>query len=226
MKIKLQKQNGFSLIELMIAILIGLIVLAATITIYITAIKGSSDTMKSAQLNQDLGVAVTIITNDLRRAGFWSGAVVGANSINNPFMVSGSTNLAVYDADSCIVYSYDADRDGSIMHYGFKLNAGTIEMKTSGATTANCDDGVWVDMLDSAQVNIRVLTFQLTESQCFNKTTKLASTGLCVLSAGETGVEIRNIVINLEGEAKADASIKTKLQTTVTVRNNRIIALP
>ena len=119
----MKKQNGYTLIELMIAIAIGLIVVGATISIYITAVGSSSSTIKSARLNHDLEAVMALMINDIKRAGYWKGAVVGADSRTNPFTAA-ATNINI-PISTCILYSYDADNDGVVdanEYYGFKLN--------------------------------------------------------------------------------------------------------
>lgn len=123
----MNKQLGFTLIEIMIALVIGMIVIASTIGIYIATVKSSSDTIKSARLNYDVESALSLITNDIRRAGHWGGAVNGSDAKNNPFIVTSASvtgaNFAPTDvtvlpyggnANACILYSYDADGDS---HY-------------------------------------------------------------------------------------------------------------
>ena len=67
LEIAMKKQTGFTLIEIMISLLLGLIVLGATISIYIAAIRGSSDVIKSARLNYDLDSALSMMANDIRQ---------------------------------------------------------------------------------------------------------------------------------------------------------------
>lgn len=126
----MKRHSGFTLIELMVSLLVGLIVIAATIAVYIATVKGSSDTVKSARLNHDLESAMSLMTNDLRRAGYWGGAIAGSDAKDNPFtVITGGTapdfaptDVAVMDytvggvthTNGCILYSYDADGDG---HY-------------------------------------------------------------------------------------------------------------
>ena len=232
MKIKLQKQNGFSLIELMIAILIGLIVLAATIVIYITTIQSSSNTIRSAQLNQDLGMAMTIMTNDIRRAGYWGGAVAGSDSRTNPF-----SEFQIHDfggdADACILYMYDGLDSDSVVdpqeYYGFRVNGNTIEIKSGGSSTvADCTGGTWVDMLDSQDIEVTSLTFNSDSSKCKNVTT--SEIALCsALSAPSTGddiVQVRDVTIQLSGRAVDDIAIQSSLNNSIRVRNNRVYTQP
>jgi len=227
------KQNGFTLIELMIAMLIGLIVVAATIAMYVITIKSSSDTMKSAQLNQDFGVAMTIMTNDIRRAGYWGGAITGSDSRTNPFNA-----LNVYDfggnVNACILYSYDADADGVIdteEYFGFRINGATIEIKSTGSTVTNCAvdaAGTWSDILDSGTISVTSLSFNTDNFKCKNVST--GDIALCsdlpVPTAGDDIVELRYVVIGLDGEVTTDSSISASITSSVKVKNNRVYIQP
>ncbi len=234
-----KKHQGFTLIELMIAMVIGLIVVAATITIYVITIRGSADTLKSAHLNQDIGVVTTLMINDIRRAGYWGGAVVGADSGDNPFTVEDQTDIAINATADCIVYSYDLDNDGVVddeEYFGFRLQDGSLEIKDSGSVS-NCNDAqaVWVDMIDNNELTVTNLNFDLTESRCLNKTTGVISNGLCSIASGETAIEVKVVEIQIEAEVADDSSIRSafssgvagqEYKTIVSVRNNRIYTQP
>lgn len=132
----MKKQTGFTLIEIMIALVLGLIVVGGAITIYITTIKGSSDTIKSARLNYDVDSVMVLMINDIRRAGYWGGAIAGSDATENPYTVTSlpaapPTNFALTDinvyaydghANGCVLYTYDANDDG---HYDDDLSDGT-----------------------------------------------------------------------------------------------------
>lgn len=199
----MKKQQGLTLIELMISLALGMIIMAATLSIYISTIKSSADTIKSARLNHDLEMAISLMSNDIKRAGYWGNARVDANSRANPFTITAATantaasaapnNVAPYNfkptdvnilnftdtagvahANGCILYSYDANSNG---HYdntpsdttytvndtneflGFRLNAGKIEMRLTGTTTADCTEGAWQAITDENMVNITDLQF-------------------------------------------------------------------
>lgn len=219
-----EKQAGFTLIELMIALLLGLIVVAVTITIYITTVRGSSDTIQSAHLNQDIGVSMSIMTNDIRRAGYWGGAIPGADLTENPF-----NQIEIHDhdgeVDSCITYTYDAnaysspsydpgssDNPESDEYYGFRLSNNEIELKTSGNTNANCNDGTWAALTDSNAVNVNELKFELfTEQFC---------------GGGTTCTEIRLVQVSIDAASQSKPEITKSLQSRVRVRNNRIYTGP
>ena len=217
-------QKGFSLIELMIALVLGLIVVAGTISLYVTSIKSSSVVKNSSQLSQELGGVMTVMTNDIRRAGYWGEAISGSDSRLNIF-----NGLNILNAGDCILYSYDTDSDGAVdanEYYGFKLNAGTVQIRTAGSTITNCSDNTdtWVNMLDSGLINVTTLIFSSANSKCINVTTNEVAvcSALPTPTAGDDIVEVRYIEIQLDGQASADTTIEASITSSVRVKNNRV----
>jgi len=238
----MKKQTGFTLIEIMIALVLGLIVLSATIGIYITTVKGSTDTINSARLNHDLESVMSLMVNDLRRAGYWGGAKEGVDSSTNPFTI-GTANIQS-PSTSCILYTYDGgsgvtsgvnhDSNGLVdadEYYGFQLTGGAVTMRTTGTTTANCADGNWETMtIDSGgqSINITALTFTIAY-KCLNVSTALSYDSTCAqvatagnLVTGEKASESRQFNIVLTGQLANDATVTKTLTGTVKVRNDRI----
>lgn len=158
----MKKQIGFTLIEIMIALLLGLIVIGATISIYIATLSSSNSTIRSSRLNHDLDSVMTLMLNDIRRAGYWAGASDEVNT-NNPF-TNTATNASILENNTCILYSYDADADSTVdnnEYYGFKLQNNTIMMRLSGSGTTDCNDAndTWQNFIDSNQLTITSLQF-------------------------------------------------------------------
>jgi type IV pilus assembly protein PilW len=239
----------------MLAMLIGLIIVVAVATIYLSTVRGSADTVKSAQLNHDMGTAALVMINDIRRAGYWGGAVTGSDPKDNPF-VTGTANIQIIGTD-CILYTYDADGSGFLTpadqtddvdaneYYGFKLNNGTIEMRLTGTTTADCDDGNWVDLLDGAEISITNLDFSFVPdptnipnvsatSRCLNASTspqevsnKDCATAITDgdISSGEI-VETRQVLYSMTGTLVDDNTVTKTLSGSVKVRNDRFFTQP
>jgi len=232
------KQKGFTLIEIMISLMLGLIVIGGAISIYISTIKGSSDTVKSARLNYDLEAAMQFMVNDIRRAGYWSGAVTGSDSALNPFTQGGAnitiSNITGGVGDNCILYSYDGETENGTPdtneYYGFKLENSTIKSRylvaNTTATELPCNKGSWEDILDSGTIEITSLTFSSANTKCLNTSTspnQLCSIGI---SSTDIAVETRQIDITLVGRVKNDTSVTKTLTGIVKVRNNRTYVEP
>jgi prepilin peptidase dependent protein B len=230
----MNKQTGYTLIEIMIALLIGVVIISATITIYVNTVKGSTDTINSARLNYDLESVMSLMINDIRRAGYWGDAVDGADSSTNPF-TTGTANIQI-PTTGCILYSYDADDDGTPNngeYYGFKLDDAAIKIRTSDTaeTTTDCTGSGWSTLTVEEAVDVTALTFTMTYN-CLNVTTDLSYNTACSavtaanLASGAKAVESRQIDIALSGQLVSDPDFKKTLSGTVKVRNDRIFTQP
>lgn len=228
----MKKQTGFTLIEILIALVLGLIVISAIIGIYSSTITGSKNTVNAARLNYDLESVMSLMVNDIRRAGYWGSASVGADSSTNPF-TTGAANIQI-PTTSCILYSYDADNiptPGNGEYYGFKLQSGAIRIHSSNApeTTTNCTATTgWTALTVQESVNVTALTFtaaykclNVTATTSFNTTCAAAATA-GNLTTGQKAVESRQINISMSGELVNDTSVRKTLTSSVKVRNDRI----
>lgn len=64
------RQKGFSLIELMIALSIGLLIMVSVLTIYVAASRTSRTSEMESQMNEDGLIALNIIQQQIRMAGY------------------------------------------------------------------------------------------------------------------------------------------------------------
>lgn len=68
-------QRGVTLIELMVALVVGLILLAGLIQVYLSTKQSYNAQEQLARMQENGRFAMELITRDLRRAGFWGGNV-------------------------------------------------------------------------------------------------------------------------------------------------------
>ncbi|MDD2659873.1 MAG: prepilin-type N-terminal cleavage/methylation domain-containing protein [Methylococcales bacterium] len=252
----MKKQAGFTLIEIMIALLIGLIIVGATISIYIATVGSSSSTINSARLNHDLESVMTLMLNDIKRSGYWSGATVDADSRNNPFTAA-STNIQISNktgeaAQSCILYSYDANGNGAVdlnEYYGFRLDSGSIDIRkaVTDITATTCDDVTWEEFIDGNKLTITALQFSFlpiaaaspfpalpATSRCLNVTTNTVTNAAacatdstnCTAGTPCNIAEKRVINIQISGLLTSDSTVTKTLSGTVEVRNSRLLTQP
>ena len=62
------KVAGFTLIEMMVAIVLGLLVVGAVLAFIVSLVRANSETVLSTRLNQELRATMALISNDVRRA--------------------------------------------------------------------------------------------------------------------------------------------------------------
>ncbi|HEX4870841.1 MAG TPA: prepilin-type N-terminal cleavage/methylation domain-containing protein [Nevskiaceae bacterium] len=66
------RQQGLSLIELMIALVAGLLVIGAGVSMMTSTFGSNATTLKATRMNQDLRGVLNALSYDLARAGSWS----------------------------------------------------------------------------------------------------------------------------------------------------------
>ncbi|HJV25674.1 MAG TPA: prepilin-type N-terminal cleavage/methylation domain-containing protein [Aromatoleum sp.] len=178
------RQGGLSLVELMVGLTVGLIVIAGATAIYVTNVRGQTNALRAAKLNQELRATINLMVADIRRAGYWRGSITGAGTTAAlPHPYSGTqTSLSVLTNGTCIMYAYDADADGvngveAGEVFAYRLNGNAVEMIDPGnalAVTSDCSGTGWPALTSSTTVVIDALTFSTTGSQCFDATKDLS----------------------------------------------------
>lgn len=186
---------GFNLVELMVGLALGTILISGLISIYVSTLVSGGSTMKSSKLSQQMSALMSVITNDVRRAGYWGqGAIsdedfLSRDLFTNPFNTVDISALALIDsiasntiitgngADTgeCLVYTYDANNDAVLDDQdilGFRLNGSIAQMRRLGdaddARYDTCTTGTWENLNDSNVISVDSLTFSLSNSTCIN----------------------------------------------------------
>ncbi len=197
----LSRNNGFSLIELLISLLLGSMLLAMVISLYVSSVSSGVKNLQYSRLRTDLQSIVALMEADIRRAGYGgpeymvgSGASKTVDAINNG------------DKD-CIVYYYNHDGSTSIQSankMGFRLNPKTQEIQFGTGVdplALNCyDAGYWRALSDKRFIKITALAF--TESK--------------VSSAAATQ---RSVQIEITGQLASESAAQHTIKTKVQVRN-------
>jgi len=210
LKLMRYMQRGFTLIELMISIVIGLIILAAVMGMFVTMIKSDSDNLKSIRLNHQLRAAMSLISRDLRRSGYngTSAATVIAGT-PNPFQELATTA-------TCIIYAYDANNnginEGNPERFGFRLNGGAIESRERSENCAGTTN--WDNLTDENLVEIT--TFNVSDPDLVGDEPEETT------NPGKTsaGITTHQITISISGRLVRDPSVSRTITETVEIRNN------
>lgn len=79
-----RRVSGFTLIELMVALVIGSIVIGAVMALVLSMMRANRDTIAATKLTQELRSIAQVVSSDLRRAG----------AAEDPFLLSGTGSVA------------------------------------------------------------------------------------------------------------------------------------
>jgi len=196
---------GFTLIEMMVAMVLGLIVIAAVLAFIFSLIRANSETVLSTRLNQELRATMAVVAADVRRARGLKDPIsaVGQGGVANPYAaVDWATT------PGCIRYSYADDLVGNTTNFrSIRLSGGKVVLaRSSTAGAASCNSaGV---TLNSDAIEITELKFCPTAANCNARRIDIEITG-----------QLRNRPAYMD--ANPSMAITTKsIRQTVSIRSN------
>lgn len=64
------RAHGFNLVELMVAMVAGLLLVAAVTSLFATILKANHTAMQTSRLNQEIQLLTDMIARDIQRAGY------------------------------------------------------------------------------------------------------------------------------------------------------------
>jgi prepilin peptidase dependent protein B len=170
MLMTLKNAKGSSLIELMIAMSLGVSALSAFTAFIGFGVGVNASLLSSSRLNEEFTLVSQLLARDIARAGFDGNASLQVTDPQNTMSPFGrSLRLGQFPNEtlnSCILFAYDRNANGMLdnqngnENYGYRLRNKAIEMRTAGAP---CDAGGWHDLTDSSVVQITQLHFTFHE---------------------------------------------------------------
>ncbi len=80
---KSEKNNGFTLVELMVGMVLGLILIAAVVTVYLSSSKTNRTSQGVLNANSNIQFAIDLLKDDFARAG-WANNTSLAYSLSSP----------------------------------------------------------------------------------------------------------------------------------------------
>lgn len=147
------RQRGFSLIELMVALVVTLIVTLAAVSFITSIARASSDGIRVTRLTQELRSLSEVMSREIRRARYVSDPIalvgLGAAAVGNDAMGIGN-------AGSCFFYQYsEPPPSGALVQRSIYLNNGRVFI----APDAGCGTIAGGNAISSTEVSIDQLQF-------------------------------------------------------------------
>lgn len=216
-------QRGLSIVEMMVGVAVGLIIVAAATLMVAAQLADNRRLMLETQVQQDLRAAADLITRELRRGGYWKDAQRSTSAaaaiqprLSNPYTAMSPNAQGQAETEATFTYA-DRDRaennvvDGDERR-GFRLNGVTIESQLGA--------GNWQPLTDPAVLKVTRFAVQ---AQVQPVTLE------CPLACSPGGTpcppvqQVRNLTVDITGEAAFDPRVQRSIRTSVRVRNDDII---
>jgi len=226
MNIKRNKQQGASLMEVLIAMSISLVVTASMIALMANSLGTTTRIIKMTKLSDDMRIAMQMMTRDVRRSSY------NANSMycyaNTDCGSDGAATLAadisINDSNDCFSFLTDRDHDGDSTENsagGFRRvttdGVGVIEMWT-GDESPNCDADAgtdsWVQVTNPENMDI----FAFTVDDDLSYDLEIFNDGTTTLSQ-----RVRKVRMNMRGRLVLDNTVVRRVEDVISVRNDILL---
>jgi prepilin-type N-terminal cleavage/methylation domain-containing protein len=152
-----RRSAGFTLIELMVAVVVGLIVVLAAVAFVTSVAKANSVNIQVTRLTQELRAISEVVARDLRRARYVADPVglVGTAGANNRDAI---TILPGPATGSCIIFGYDdtvnPPAPGAVVSRSVRLAGSSVFVNPTGT---NCSGGA---AISSPEITVTQLEFR------------------------------------------------------------------
>jgi prepilin peptidase dependent protein B len=215
-------QQGFSLIEMMVGISVGMIVVAGASVMMVNQLDDHRRLVLETQVQQDLRAAADLVLRDLRRAGYHgaSADVVWASGAAAPTSNVYARQTTVNEGATELHYSYSRDQvengeTNSNEQFGYKVQDGVLKFLLGSNN--------WQPMTDLS--TLRITAFQVALN---TQTISLAEFCQRPCPAGSDCPPrqlVRDVSLTLTGEATQPGNlgkVERSLQVSTRLRNDAV----
>lgn len=207
------KRRGLSLVELLVGLAVGMLVVAAAITLLAAQTREQRGAAAELRLMQELRATADLAARDLRRAGHWGDPAVAlwawsaSAPTPNPYAVlaaaSGAAGYA-YSRDATENHRLDANEQ-----FGLRLRGGVLELQLGSAG--------WQALSDPASI-------QVTRFEIRPRLQEIALLAHCPNpcppgSSCDVRLQRHSLALRLAARAVADPGVQRQLEVDVTLRN-------
>lgn len=218
--------GGFSLVELMVGMVVGLIVAGSALAFTVATMRSYGENIRSSRLSGDLASAMNLVVGELRRAGY---DAVSVGRLFTDDVPSSFADVAV--SGSCITYRYDRGvgalgnaPDGSEMR-AIRLDTATGELQLHSSATSGCaTTGTWSPLTDPQVVEITAFTPTLSEVPFCSVVASYPDPANPAGPDLHDRVEgaIREVTLEMTGRLRSDASVSRTIENASRIRADRI----
>lgn len=196
--------RGFNIVELMVAMVAGLLLVAAVSSLFVTVLRADQTVMQVSRLNQELQSVTDQIADDIQRAGYDALAVtrmsaVSSSCSSSPFCFDPTAGLPT---SSCISLKYDDNANGVLDNSDdsrvYYYNPQDKAIRRSNINSLLCKGGENISSEDT--IEISTLSF--------------------TMLSGSVSTGARTIRLVISGNDKQSPALKLTLQRDVKLRND------
>ena len=240
MKNNITRSHGFSLVELMVSLVAGLIVIGAVGAFMISSFQSNADFVAATRLSQELRNSMDFISRELRRAGYDETAAKYVALPSGSTATSNFAPIRMLDADAndivddeCVIYAYDRTPGdpGKVNLFNGEIRGvrrvvvngiGVIEFaeSTTGLTPTCGGAGATYTTYPST-CNAATGWCALSDPRILNISEfTLNTSGYLDLPAagGVNPLQVRDVIVRLKGNLIGDTDVTRSVESSIRIR--------
>ena len=225
---KRSRQKGFSLVESMVGITLGLFVVTGALVLMSTMTTNNRDLMMETRLIQDLRTTSDLVARDIRRAGYWASAasgvyvppapgspVVAASLPQNPHQNIKPANCN--DTTTAYVSSPESGDTRTAMCYYIDSGIYGFELDTS-------EKVLYAFVAGNRQALSDKNSVEITQFNLIASPLVITLPGNCaaVSVPNPPQVVVREFEVELRGHPPSDPTLVRGVRTKVRIRNDAV----
>jgi prepilin-type N-terminal cleavage/methylation domain-containing protein len=226
MKRSLAKTRGFSLLELMISMAVGLVILGATLSLYRQAMSATWTTSQRSEMQQDFRASALLLQRDISMAG--AGALgqqgLAANSIGMPTGTGSTVPVYPCSATTCnyinsLPVAYPTSGGAPYLYsimpgYDLGITVNAAEGPTDIITVAYADANLALNCYNVTVNSATSITFQLPTTLPGTCVLPLGLTAPPALNAAGVGLQAGDYILFGQTAAGVVSNISTTSPTS------------
>ena len=216
---QINKQRGLGLIEMLVSMALSLLAVGVMVVLMASTLGAGTATIQMSRLSQELRASMQLMSRDLRRANFHSGFLncfANVNCRSDLSITAYVDTIHINAASNCFWYWLDRDGDADLSNDpvgGFRYrtigDVGVLQMRISGNSAANCDDGDGWELITDPNT-IDITSFTVSNADSYTET----------LSALGDFQVVEKIRLNINGRMTKDPDVQREIQDLVLIRND------
>lgn len=218
------RQQGMSLMEVLIAMSVGMVVVASMVALMANTLRSTARIVNMTKLADDLRTTMQMMTRDVRRSSYNANSMFCYANTNCRSAVDATVagDITINGGNDCFTFLTDRDHDGDSTNNsagGFRRvissGVGVIEMWTGNAApdcSVAAGTAGWVQITNPE--NMDIFVFSVDDNLSYTEV--ILNDGLGnILSE-----KVRKIRMNMRGRLVVDNSIVRRIEDVISVRND------
>jgi len=210
------RQKGFSLIEMMVALVVGSMFTLSAVTVMSNSLARSTDSVRMVQLTQELRSTMSMVSGEIRRSGFDIDPLAFYQSSQ---AITSGLAMGTLDGDgnaSCLQITYE-DKVGATWNAVYSLftvdSVGRISVNMDAAASCATAIGAagWTQLTDPDLTHVTALTFSRTVAE--------TNLGVNAVTGNNIMLGTESVQISITGQLVEDATITKTVENEMNIRN-------